>query len=80
MASSSAMSSASRAYSIPALSAGNYAIWSIRLEMLLIRSKLWSVVEGTEAAPLSNNSASLTTWKLKDAKAWADILLHYDEK
>jgi len=76
----SASSRASQAYSIPPLTASNYSTWSIKIEMLLIRSELWSVVDGTEATPASSNVASLEAWQLKDAKARSDILLHYGEK
>lgn len=47
--------------------------------MLLIRSKLWSIVDGTEAQPASSDVAGLTAWRLKDSKARADILLHCGE-
>lgn len=74
---------ASRAYNminISPLTASNYASWSIKIEMLLIRSELWGMVNGTEAAPAASDQAGLTAWKLKDSKARADILLHCGEK
>jgi len=52
-----------------ALSAKNYTTWSIKLEMLLIRSKLWSVVDGTKFVPPSSDPPGLIAWKLKDSKA-----------
>jgi len=56
---SSSSSSAPRAYYIPPLSVSNYAIWSIKIEMLLIHFELWSVVDGSEAKPTSSDVASL---------------------
>lgn len=71
---------APRAYVIPPLTSTNYASWSIMIEMLLIRSELWSVVDGSEASPVESDVADLTAWKLKDSKARSDILLHCGEK
>ena len=59
-------SSAPRAYNIPPLTASNYASWSIKIEMLLVRSELWSIVDGTEAGPASSDAAGLTAWQLKE--------------
>lgn len=67
-------------YSIPPLSARNYATWSIKIEMLFLHSKLCSVVDGTKVAFHSSDLTSLTTWKLKDSKATSNILLHCNEK
>jgi len=55
----SASTTASRTYSIPPLTAFNYSTWSIKIEMLLIRSELWSVVDGTEDAPASSDVVGL---------------------
>lgn len=71
-----ASSTVNRSYIIPPLSASNYASWSIKIEMLLICSELWSVVDGTEPIPTSSDAAGLTAWQLKDSKARSDILLH----
>lgn len=76
----SASTTTSRAYSIPPLTASNYSTWSIKVEMLLIRSELWSVVDGTEAVPPSSDVVGLAAWQLKDAKARSHILLHCGEK
>lgn len=76
---SPAASSAPRAYNIPPLTASNYALWSIKIQMLLIKSELWSIVDGTEAQPASSDVAGLSAWQLKDSKARADILLHCGE-
>lgn len=48
--------------------------------MLLIRSELWTVVDGSEASPPASDVAGLTAWQLKDSKARSDILLHCGEK
>lgn len=69
-----------RAYSIPLLTAANYSTWSIKIEMLLIRSELWTVVNGTEVTPPESDVARLAAWRLKDSKARSDILLHCGEK
>jgi len=65
-----------RAYTIPPLITSKYASWSIKIEMLLICSKLWSVVDGLEVALVASNQVGLSTWKIKDAKARLDVLLH----
>jgi hypothetical protein len=75
-----ALSSAQRSYNIPPLTAANYSSWSIKIEMLLIRSELWSVVDDTEASPPSDDIIGFTAWKLKDSKARSEILLHCGEK
>jgi len=66
----------SRTYSISTFTTSNYATWSIKIEMLLIQSKIWSVVDGKEIAPHSSDVVGLIAWQLKDAIACADIL-HY---
>jgi hypothetical protein len=44
------LTSANQAYVIPILSADNYATWSMKLELLLIRSEIWDVVDGSNVA------------------------------
>jgi len=73
-------SSAPRAYIIPPLSAENYATWSIKIEMLLIRFELWQVVDGSKADLGLSNPATHSAWKLKDSKARSDINFHCGEK
>lgn len=73
-------SSASRAYYIQQLTATNYATWSIKLQMLLVRSELWTVVDGSEVAPTASDANGISAWKLKDSKARSDILLHCGKK
>jgi len=73
-------SSASRAYYIPQLTASNYTTWSIKVEMLLVQSKLWTVVDNTEVAPPAFDIDGLLAWQLKDSKAKFDILLHCGKK
>lgn len=75
-----ASSYALRAYNIPSLSAPNYATWSIKIEMLLICSKVWSPIDGTETALRTADVAKLMALYLKDAKAHSNILLHCEEK
>lgn len=69
-----------RTYTVAPLFATNYSTWSIKIEMLLIRSQIRSVVDGTEIAPAVSEVAGLAAWKLKDVKARSDILLHCGDK
>jgi len=71
---------ANRAYTIPILNAENYASWNMKLELLLIRSEIWGVVDGSDEAPPASDVAGLTAWKLRDAKARSELLLHCSEK
>lgn len=48
--------------------------------MLLVRSKLRSVVDGSEIALVDSDVAGLAGRKLKDSKARLDIFLHCQEK
>jgi hypothetical protein len=50
------------------------------VEMLLIRSKLWTIVDGSKCSFPTSNVARFIAWKLKDSKTRSDILLHYGEK
>ena len=68
------------AYIIPPLRVNNYATFSVKIEMLLIKSELWQVVDGTEANPRSSDSEAQKAWKLKDSKARFDIIFRYSEK
>ena len=78
MASSSSL--APRAYQIERLNNANYATWSIKIEMLLTRSELWGVVDGSEPKPGTTNADALAAWQLKDSKARSDIMLHCGER
>lgn len=75
-----ASSYAYRAYIIPPLHAENYATWSVKIEILLIRSELWQVVDGIEAYPKLSNPITHLACKLKDSKARSHIIFHYGEK
>jgi len=70
----------SRTYTIAPLYATNYSTWSIKLEMLLIRFKIWSVVDGLEVFLAATDVTTLAAWKLKDSKARFEILLYCREK
>lgn len=48
--------------------------------MLLLHSKLWGMVDGSKVAPDASDQVGLTTWKLKDSKTLAHILLYNGEK
>jgi hypothetical protein len=69
-----------RTYTIAHLCVTNYSSWSIKLEMLLTRSEIWSVVDGSKVAPAATDVDALAAWKLKDSKARSEILLHCGEK
>ena len=57
-----------RTYTIAPLSTTNYSSWGIKLEMLLICSKIWSVADGSKVAIADIDVNALETWKLKDSK------------
>ena len=48
--------------------------------MLFTKSKLWTTVEGMEAALAASNIIGLRASKLKDSKVCFDIVLHCGEK
>lgn len=63
----------------------NYETWSFRVKMLLINSDLWDHVSTICPEPVTGsgsaitNQAAITTWKSKDAKALANIVLLVDD-
>lgn len=69
-----------RSYAIAPLTALNYSTWNIKVEMLLTRSKVWSVVDGSEIAPPASDPVGHAAWKSKDSEARSDILLHCGDK
>ena len=74
------LTSANRAYVIPILSADNYATWSMKLELLLIRSEIWGIVDGSDVAPAASDIVGLAAWRLRNVKARSELLLHCNEK
>ena len=77
---SSSLGLASRFYNIPPLMTNNYASWSIKLELFLIRSQIWIVVDGSDEALDASDVKGLATWNLRNSKAHSDIFLHCSEK
>ena len=57
-----------KTYKIAPLFTKNYSNWRIRLEMLLINSKIWSVVDGSKVAITKSDVNALAAWNLKDPK------------
>ncbi|CAK9820236.1 Copia protein [Anthophora plagiata] len=60
-------------FAIQKLNSENYSVWSYKLELLLIKEKLWEVI--TENKPEPVNAA----WTLKDNEARATIGLLVDD-
>jgi hypothetical protein len=63
-------------YQIDKFNSINYSTWSIKLQMLLIRSEIWGIVDGSDPDPRATNNALQVAWKLKDFKAQANIIFH----
>ncbi len=55
-------------YQIDKLNSINYSTWSIKLQMLLIRSDIWGIVDRSDPDPRATNNALQVAWKLKDFK------------
>ena len=72
------MASISRTYKLDKLSNTNYRIWSIKMQMLLIRAETWDVVNGTNVDPGADPTvaAQHAAWLLSDSKARSDIILN----
>lgn len=62
-------------YSIDKLDDDNYDSWIVQMRAVLVHCDLWSYVSGTTAEPDENDGAGVLTWKAKDEKALATILL-----
>lgn len=70
----------SQAYHISPLSANNYTSWSIKLEMLLTRSEVSDVVDGSTLAPNKSHVIRLLIGNYEILKYVHDLLLHCNEK
>lgn len=64
-----------RVYQIDRLISVNYPIWSIKLEMLLLRSELWLIVNGIEPKPAAIHADRLAQRVLKNAKMQKHVLI-----
>lgn len=86
----SSASDIKRTYKMDKLTGSNYKIWSIKMEMLLVRAELWDYVNGSSLAPVppapvapvvagglpTQIDPALKAWRSSDSKARADIILH----
>jgi len=57
---------------IAKLNNANYQIWKYKLELLLIKEDLWSIIDADFEKPAIEDDA-YATWKIKDGKARAHI-------
>jgi len=62
-------SNASSKSLIPLLTNCNYSIWNCKMEALLVRANLFTIVDGIKIDPSATNLALQTTWKNKGAQA-----------
>ncbi len=69
-----------RAYNIFPLTLGNYTTWNIKVEMLLIHSYWWNVIDDNEMDHSTIDCVAHLAWKSKDFKACDDILFHCGKK
>lgn len=65
-----------RASIVEKLNGTHYGMWKIKIEMLLIRNDCFSVINGTYPDPGPGDPVLQGTWKVKDDKARADLILH----
>jgi hypothetical protein len=68
------------AYQIDKLSSSKCLIWNVKMQMLLNRFELWTMVDKNDPNPRIANVALQATWKLKDSKACFDLILHYSDQ
>jgi hypothetical protein len=66
-------SNASSKSLIPLLTNYNYSIWNCKMETLLMKANLFSVVDGTK---IDLRATNLDAWKNKDAQAWCELILN----
>lgn len=64
-----------KTYLVEKLSSTNYNLWSVKIEMILVLNIFISVVNAIELNRGSANLVLQNAWKIKDAKARADIIL-----
>lgn len=60
-------------YLFARLSNQNYSVWKTRMEMLLKREELWSVIDSARPEPVTE------TWTKCDQKCHATIVLYIDD-
>lgn len=70
----------SKAYLVEKLNTTNYYSWSIKIELHPILNDYFTIVDGSELDLGTANPVEQCTWKQKDGKAHATILLHCGKK
>ncbi|MCO5559434.1 hypothetical protein L7F22_013034 [Adiantum nelumboides] len=68
-----------RAYHLDKLTGPNYLTWATRVTLLLKRSSLWKIVNGTQPKP-GPNSPDLNDWTTKDLQAQSELMLHLGDR
>ena len=58
----------------------NYATWKVQMKMYLLRENLFSIVNGTEVAPRSEQSKAAQAFSQRSDRALASIVLAIDPK
>ena len=58
----------------------NYATWKVQVKMYLIKDDLFGIVDGTEVAPSSTDTAAARKFELRKDKALATIVLAVEPK
>ena len=66
---------ASNGSGIVPLGGSNYATWKTQCKMTLIKDNLWSIVNGTEVLPETNDDNALVNFNRRKDKALAVIVL-----
>jgi hypothetical protein len=66
-----------KAYSVERFKITNYFTWNMRIEMLLKRNGLFSMVDGLDPNPTNTNHVTLHAWFLCDNKTWSYIFQHH---
>ncbi len=75
------MSSLEGTIAISKFEGNNFHLWKLKIRMVLEELELWSIVEGTEARPILEDTfedfpTKLSAWQKKNAKARRIICLN----
>ncbi|MCO5574715.1 hypothetical protein L7F22_028505 [Adiantum nelumboides] len=74
-----AATSTSRTYKIDRLTDTNYQRWRMKMEILLEKQNLLTIIDGTTPQPNPTDAAALTAWKALDLSARLELLLHMED-
>ncbi len=77
-AAQSTSTSMSRKYVVEKLTNNNYRMWKTRMELILERTNLKGIVEGTTKIPTDIDE--LRKWKSKDLDARMEIIMHLSDE